>query len=63
MNISAEELNELARAHLDVDKMITVVVGDKAEILSDLETLGRPIIEIDKQGSPLPGNLSAKLRR
>ena len=63
MSIGVEELNELARAHLDVDEMITVVVGDKTEILSDLEALGRPIIEIDEQGSPLPGNLSGKLRR
>ena len=63
MNIGVEELNELARAHLDVDEMITVVVGDKAEILSDLETLGRPIIEIDEQGRTLPGNFFGKLRR
>ena len=53
MNVSAEELNELARKHLDVDEMITVVVGDKAEILADLEGLGRPIIEIDKQANPV----------
>ncbi len=53
MNVGVEELNELAGKHLDVDEMITVVVGDKAEILSDLETLGRPIIEIDKQARPI----------
>ncbi len=63
MNISVEELNELAKRHLDVEEMITVVVGDKAEILSDLETLGWPIVEIDELGTSLPTNLSGKLRR
>ena len=62
MSVDVEELNELAKAHLDTDEMITVVVGDKAEILSDLETLGRPIIEIDRQGIPLSTD-RAELRR
>ena len=51
MNIGVDELNELAREHLDVEEMITVVVGDRDEILDDLETLGRPVIEIDMQGN------------
>ncbi|MCG8370047.1 MAG: insulinase family protein, partial [Proteobacteria bacterium] len=55
-NIGVDELNELAREHLDVDEMITVVVGDKAEILSDLEALGRPVIEIDRQARPVGGS-------
>ena len=54
MNIGVEELNELAKAHLDVDDMVTIVVGDRAEILADLETLGRPIIEVDKEANPVP---------
>ena len=53
MNISVDELNALAKKHLKVDEMITVVVGDKSKILADLETLGRPIIEVDRLGQPL----------
>ena len=53
MNISIDELNALAKKHLQVDDMITVVVGDKEEILEDLQGLGRPIIELDRTGRPL----------
>ena len=53
MNIGIDELNGLARKHLNVDEMITVVVGDKATILPGLQALGRPIIELDKQAHPL----------
>ena len=53
MNIGIEEIKELAGKHLDPDDMITVIVGDKAQILTDLEALGRPVIELDKQAKPL----------
>ena len=46
-SITIQELNELARKLLDPEKMITVVVGDKAEVFSQLESLGWPIVEID----------------
>ncbi len=61
MNIGIDELNELAREHLDVDEMITVVVGDRAEVLADLKSLGRPVIEVDKQGNPVLSDLSGEL--
>lgn len=47
-NITVQELNELARKLLDPEKMITVVVGDKTEVFSQLESLGWPVIEIDR---------------
>lgn len=47
-NITVQELNELARKLLDPEKMITVVVGDKTEVFSQLEFLGWPVIEIDR---------------
>ncbi len=53
MNVTIEELNALAKKHLQDDNMITVVVGDKEEILEDIQGLGRPIIELDKTGRPL----------
>lgn len=45
--ISREELNALAAELLSVDEMQIIVVGDKEVILPQLETLGRPIIELD----------------
>ena len=52
--ISQEEINNLAKKHLDVDDMIIVVVGDKKTILPGLETLGYDIVELDTSGNPLP---------
>lgn len=48
-NITVPELNELARKFLDTDEMITVVVGDKAEVYPQLKALGRRIVEVDRQ--------------
>lgn len=46
MNISTDELNALARKHLNVDDMIVVVVGDGSKILDDLRALGHPVVEL-----------------
>ena len=56
MNVSLEELNALARKHLKADDMIVVVVGAKAQILEDLQGLGRPIVELDATGRPISEN-------
>ena len=50
-NITKEELNALASKHLNMDDMITVVVGDKALVMEELLTLGYPIVEIDAGGN------------
>ncbi len=49
-NISPSELNALATKHLKYEDMILLVVGDKAKILSNLKSLGHPIVELDADG-------------
>lgn len=51
--IGQEEINQLAAEHLDMDEMIIVVVGDKAQILPQLEGLGYEIVELDETGDVL----------
>ncbi|MEH6585239.1 MAG: pitrilysin family protein [Halioglobus sp.] len=51
--ISQEEINALAKEHLDVDDMIIVVVGDKQTILPGLQKLGYEIVELDASGNVL----------
>ncbi|MGV6801241.1 MAG: M16 family metallopeptidase [bacterium] len=48
--ISKEEIDALAAQHLQRDEMITVVVGDKDQILPGLQELGHVIIELDESG-------------
>ncbi|MCI5048544.1 MAG: insulinase family protein [Aquisalinus sp.] len=52
-NITEEELDALAAKYLDVNDMIIVVVGDKAEILPGLEELGYDIVMMDEDGNEL----------
>ncbi|MEP4149451.1 MAG: pitrilysin family protein [Halioglobus sp.] len=49
--ISQDEINNLAKKHLDVDDMIIVVVGDKQAILPGLQELGYEIVELDADGN------------
>lgn len=51
--ISMLELNELAKQHLDLDKMITLVVGDKASILEGLLSLSNKVVELDVNGETI----------
>ncbi|MGI9220617.1 MAG: M16 family metallopeptidase [Woeseiaceae bacterium] len=50
-SIGKDELDALAKKHLTMDEMVIVVVGDKASILPDLESLGYEIIELDVNGN------------
>ncbi|MEP1448732.1 MAG: pitrilysin family protein [Paraglaciecola sp.] len=52
-NVGIEELNGLAKKHLKLDDMITVVVGDKATIMESLKPMFKKIVEIDEEGKPL----------
>lgn len=52
-NVGIEELNGLAKKHLKLDEMITVVVGDKAAIMESLKPMFEKIVEIDEEGKPL----------
>ncbi|GGH19090.1 M16 family metallopeptidase [Mucilaginibacter phyllosphaerae] len=50
--ITPAELNKLSAKYLDTDKMVILVVGDKARILPGLQKLGYPIVELDSDGKP-----------
>ncbi|WP_299083478.1 pitrilysin family protein [uncultured Paraglaciecola sp.] len=52
-NIGKAELNSLAAKHLNLNEMITVVVGDKAKVLESLTPLFDKIVELDAEGKPL----------
>ncbi|MEL7482271.1 MAG: pitrilysin family protein, partial [Pseudomonadota bacterium] len=51
--ITIDEVNDLARANLDTDEMVIVVVGDKEEILPSISELGFDIVELDADGNPV----------
>jgi len=51
--IEQSEINALAAAHLGIEDMILVVVGDRETILPSLEALERPLVELDEAGNPL----------
>lgn len=50
--ITPAEINQLAAKYLDPDKMVILVVGDKARIYPGLQKLGYPIVELDTDGKP-----------
>ena len=54
--ISKEEINELAKKHLQDDKVYIVVVGDGASNRSKLEKLGYEVIEVDEKGEVISEN-------
>jgi zinc protease len=49
-NITADEINTLAKKYLNLDKMNILLVGDKAKILPGLQKLGYEIVELDADG-------------
>ncbi len=51
--LNIERVNELARSHLPIEKMILLVVGDKMLIEESLIDLGYNIVELDSEGQPL----------
>jgi zinc protease len=50
-NITAAEINALAKKYINVDKMNILLVGDKAKILPGLQKLGYEIVELDVDGN------------
>lgn len=52
-NITKEEINELAKKNLPIDKMIITVVGDKKSVLDGLSKLGYEVVEVDMDGKPV----------
>ena len=51
--ISQDEINDLAREKLPFEKMLLLVVGDKAVIGESLAALGYPVVELDTTGVPV----------
>lgn len=52
-DISAGELNDLAKKHLNSDDMVMLVVGDKSVVMDEVKDLGYNIVELDEDGNPL----------
>ncbi len=52
-DMTAIEIDALAKKHLELDDMITLVVGDKAVIMNSLSEINSNIIELDVDGNPI----------
>lgn len=52
-NIDVKEVNRLANTYLPYDKMVILVVGDKATNFDKLSKLGYEIIELNNDGNPV----------
>ncbi|HFB55439.1 MAG TPA: insulinase family protein, partial [Hellea balneolensis] len=53
-NITKDEINALAAQHLDLNQMITIVVGDKAKWMDEIKKeLDYPIVELDADAKPI----------
>ncbi|MBC7920545.1 MAG: insulinase family protein [Ferruginibacter sp.] len=52
--ITKAEIDALAKKRLPVDRMLITVVGDKQLVKPGLERLGYELVELDKEGSPVP---------
>jgi len=51
--ITKPEIDALAKKHLLYDKMIILVVGDKAKVYEGLTKLGYEMVELDTDGNPV----------
>lgn len=52
-NITAEEINAIAKKRLPYNNMVILVVGDKAKIYDGLMKLGYDVVELDSDGNPV----------
>jgi len=52
-NITKAEIDAVAKKWIDVNKMIILLVGDKAKVMPTLEKFGFEIIELDVDGKPV----------
>jgi zinc protease len=51
--LTKNDIDGLAKRYLPLEKMIVVVVGDRATNLEKVKKLGYPVIELDMEGNPL----------
>jgi zinc protease len=49
--MTADQINLLAKKHLPIEKMVVVVVGDKATNLDKVKALGYEVVELDAEGN------------
>ena len=47
------DFDTLAKANLNLDEMIMIVVGDKAKVYDEVAALGYKMVEIDADGNPI----------
>lgn len=52
-SVTKNEINQLAKMYLPIDRMAIVVVGDKAKIKDGLLKLGYEVVELNTDGMPL----------
>lgn len=52
-NITVDEIAKLANEYLPYNKLIIVIVGDKATVWDGIQKLGYPIIELDTHGNKI----------
>ncbi len=50
-NISKAEIDALAKKHLRLEDMITIIVGDKDKVLANIKTLKQPVIMLDTEAN------------
>ena len=58
--ISKTEINQLAGKYVLPDKMVIVVVGDKAKVYDSIVKLGYKVTELMADGRPIDWNLKSK---
>ncbi|TMI96077.1 MAG: hypothetical protein E6H06_05125 [Bacteroidetes bacterium] len=51
-SMTKEQIDALAKKYIDAGKLNMLLVGDKTKILSGLQKLGYPIVELDVDGKP-----------
>ena len=52
--ITKAQIDAVAKKRLPVDKMVITIVGDKALVKPGLSKLGYEVVELDKEGEPVP---------
>lgn len=53
--VTPESATSAFRAHVQVDQLTWLVVGDASKIRDSLQTLGLPVVELDRDGRPVGG--------
>lgn len=59
-SITTARANEAAQPYCDPKKYDIVLAGDKKRLEEELKTLGREIIELDREGRPIDAKATAK---